>query len=591
MKNYVLVLFLFFSITGFAQQNKVELLQKKLNSYVEEDTVKALIYIDLADLLVFSEIDKSEGFAEKGLVLSKKLNWQRGIAAAYKSIGNVLFQRGSFVPALENWQQSLAIAEKENHMQLAASVVGNIGLVYQQMRDYKKAIEYQERKLKMIAPFNNKVEIANSHVNLGNAYTAMQDFETALKHYQAGLKLAEELNNPRIKGFCLNAMGMVNKHKKEYKIAIKYLNDALVEAEIAKDVSLIGYIKNNLSLLYLTEKEYEKSKALNDEALLIAKNTKNKKLESEGYQNKAALYSEKDDYKKALQSYIDHKKISDSLAGDEKNKQIARREVQFEADKKQAIADEEIKNQKQLKNYSIIGLIILLFAATGIFIFYKKHRDSIQKQNELVYKAKVADTDMRILRLQMNPHFIFNSLNSISDYISKNDIQSADYYLSKFAKLMRGILENSEEKEIPLEDELKMLELYMQLEGSRLKTKFTYEIKISDNVNPKVTLIPPLILQPFVENSIWHGLAGQDGGGKITIEVTRDNTLLNCIVEDNGVGRKGAKPNVGKSYGMKITKDRIELLNKLKNSNASVNLIDLEKGTRVEVKLPFETEV
>ena len=230
---------------------------------------------------------------------------------------------------------------------------------------------------------------------------------------------------------------------------------------------------------------------------------------------------------------------------------------------------------------------------SGFFLFigYKRRRSAKEIQNELLLKAKISDTEMRALRLQLNPHFIFNSLNSISDYIGKNDIKTADYYLAKFAKLMRGILENSEEKEIPLADELKMLELYMQLESSRLNHKFTFEIKVEQGIDPETTLVPPLILQPFVENSIWHGLAQKDGAGKIIIEVTKENAMLNCIVEDDGIGRKNASTSNGKSYGMKITKDRIELLNKFKNTNASVNLIDLEKGTRVEVKLPFEEEL
>ena len=114
----------------------------------------------------------------------------------------------------------------------------------------------------------------------------------------------------------------------------------------------------------------------------------------------------------------------------------------------------------------------------------------------------------------MNPHFIFNSLNSVNDYIDKNDTGTASGYITKFAKLMRMILENSEQKEVTLEDDLKALELYMQLEALRLKNKFTYEIKVDENIDCENTLVPPLILQPFVENSIWHGIAKRTALGK-----------------------------------------------------------------------------
>jgi LytS/YehU family sensor histidine kinase len=157
------------------------------------------------------------------------------------------------------------------------------------------------------------------------------------------------------------------------------------------------------------------------------------------------------------------------------------------------------------------------------------------------------------------------------------------------------ILENSDQKEITLANELKVLELYMQLESLRLRNKFTYEIVIDENIDKDNTLIPPLILQPFVENSIWHGLSKKQGEGKILIQIKRENEMINCIVEDNGIGRteseilKEMENSVEKrSFGMKITKARIDILNKIKKSNAAVDLKDLTQGLRVEIRLPLE---
>ena len=219
-------------------------------------------------------------------------------------------------------------------------------------------------------------------------------------------------------------------------------------------------------------------------------------------------------------------------------------------------------------------------------------------QQEAEFKTEVADTQMKALRAQMNPHFIFNSLNSISDYIAKNNVQEADKYLSKFAKLMRMILENSEQKEVLLTDDLKALELYMQLEALRMNNKFSYEIKVDEDINKENILVPPLILQPFVENSIWHGIAKKEGQGKILIHIKKEGAdMINCIVEDDGIGRKQsanikmAVPQQEKSsLGVKITQSRIDILNKIKNSKAAVELSDLAQGLRVEVKLPLATD-
>jgi len=170
---------------------------------------------------------------------------------------------------------------------------------------------------------------------------------------------------------------------------------------------------------------------------------------------------------------------------------------------------------------------------------------------------------------------------------------AADNYLAKFAKVMRIILENSEKKEVSLYDDLKGLELYMQLEALRLNNKFTYEIHVAENIDQENTLIPPLILQPFVENSIWHGLSQKTGMGKILIKIKRQDEMLNCVVEDDGLGRNQTTNSVttNKSLGMKITKARIDIINKIKNSTAAIELKDLAEGMRVELRLPFEVNV
>jgi LytS/YehU family sensor histidine kinase len=159
---------------------------------------------------------------------------------------------------------------------------------------------------------------------------------------------------------------------------------------------------------------------------------------------------------------------------------------------------------------------------------------------------------------------------------------------------MRLILENSRYQEVPLEKDLKALELYIQLESLRMNNSFTYSIHVDKSVDPEVTLIPPLILQPFVENAIWHGLQHKKGNGMIRIEIIKIDNMISCIVEDNGIGRskaleiKPAKKSQGESLGIKITDARIEIINRLKKTSATVKLADLNEGVRVEVMLPLE---
>jgi len=269
--------------------------------------------------------------------------------------------------------------------------------------------------------------------------------------------------------------------------------------------------------------------------------------------------------------------------------------IKNENEKRQALSSAKIKQQQTIRNAVIAGAAILLFAAAMIFIFYKRKHDAVEKAKESELKAEVADTEMKALRAQMNPHFIFNSLNSIGDYIIRNDIKTANTYLTKFAAVIRLILENSEHKTVTLEKDLKALKLYMDIERLRLNNKFSYEIKVDDSIDQNNVLVPPLILQPFVENSIWHGITKKDGEGKIKIFISQDDDMLTCIIEDNGIGtdrseifKQEVKELSRKSLGMKITNARIAVINKIKNTNAFVEISNEEEGVRATITLPVE---
>ena len=214
------------------------------------------------------------------------------------------------------------------------------------------------------------------------------------------------------------------------------------------------------------------------------------------------------------------------------------------------------------------------------------------KKKEADFRTKVAETELIALRSQMNPHFIFNSLNSIGDYIAKNDSDSAIDYLVKFSKLIRAILENSNKKWILLEEDLELMKLYVQLEALRLKDKLSFTIKIDEAVAIENVLIPSLLLQPFIENSIWHGIAKKKGEGSLLIEVKKENDVLVCIVEDDGVGRSLSANSKRKTIamGVKITKNRLDIISQLKKGKVSVKMIDKEQGLRVEIRLPLEMQ-
>ncbi|MBL7932374.1 MAG: histidine kinase [Bacteroidia bacterium] len=245
---------------------------------------------------------------------------------------------------------------------------------------------------------------------------------------------------------------------------------------------------------------------------------------------------------------------------------------------------------------SFTGIVVAIYTVFRIRVY------KIKKQQKLDYERKVemSKIELKALRSQMNPHFIFNSLNSIQHYIFNAKSDEAIKYLNKFAKLVRVILNNSEKPTVTVGDDLEALSLYLELEQMRFEGKFDYEIIVEDNVDADYDIMPPLLMQPYVENAILHGLNPKPVKGKLTIRLSSKNNFLICTIEDNGIGREKAAEirrtmpvKKYKSLGMKITEDRLKILNEINNSQLSVTITDLKgadnqaMGTRVELFVPL----
>ena len=223
-----------------------------------------------------------------------------------------------------------------------------------------------------------------------------------------------------------------------------------------------------------------------------------------------------------------------------------------------------------------------------------------EEQLKLEFERRLSKVEMGALRSQMNPHFIFNCLNSIDYYILKAETEKASEYLNRFSRLIRLILQNSRKNQVNLKDELEALRLYIEMETLRFQGQFVYTIQIKNGLVPVDHEIPPMLLQPYVENAIWHGLLHSSGIGRLDIILALEGHTLLCVIEDNGVGREYVQEmNANsrlktRSMGTKITEDRLELFSRLYHNEASVQIIDLKDkggaalGTRVELTIPVQ---
>ncbi len=271
----------------------------------------------------------------------------------------------------------------------------------------------------------------------------------------------------------------------------------------------------------------------------------------------------------------------------------------------------EINSQPKVLKFTILKpfwqqwwfrAVIALCLAIILYCLMTRHINRIRKEEEIktAFNKQLVQFEMKALRAQMNPHFIFNVINSIQDYILKNDARSAQKYLTKFARLVRLILDNSVKSEVVLQEELKAAELYIELEQQRFENKFEFILHVDENVDTTQVILPAMIIQPYLENAIKHGIRHLSSPGKLILNVTQENTYINIIIEDNGVGRAASaeknKTNVREhvSYGIIITAKRMEAYNVAYNSDISSTVTDLTDengipaGTRIVVRIPVK---
>ena len=301
--------------------------------------------------------------------------------------------------------------------------------------------------------------------------------------------------------------------------------------------------------------------------------------------------------------FKEYKRMADSLLNRENIEKVTSLQMQykFELEQKQLEhlqIQKDLKHEVEIRQIKAKRLLILLISIALItslsaaFLIYRNR----QKSKIERLKIEINKNMQRLLSQQMNPHFIFNTLKSIQNFILNNDVTQSNLFLTRFAGLIRKTLENSQSEFISLADELESLQLYTQLENLRLNNKFNYVVQVDNRIIPDKTKVPSLFFQPYIENSIWHGVSDLESKGEIKLTIAIESDRLLCTIEDNGIGRqKSTHDNFAKhkSFGASITDQRISLLNSLYNTNIRPEISDLkdmngnQKGTKVDFTLPF----
>ena len=506
--------------------------------------------LELKTMVPFQKVTLYEvlGDAKKGLGKTKE-------AVDFYTEGLLVAQMNQITPKMTDLNSAIADTYSKADQLVEAEAYYDNSLQLASQLAPQRALREKEK----VADFYNKKNLFEEEITLRK--NSLQELKkiSAPKQGVKTSDLGDTITSQSINYKIANAYIAQDK----YNEAIPFLQRSIVEADSDDDLLVQKDATRKLSEVYKVKGDY--TKALDT------------------YQNYVALvdslYVRKEqEIEKAAKVNREIATTQSRIAGLEQERELSQSKYDL-AVTEQELVQESVKRQQWIIYSLIFGLLLTVLAA---FFFYRSNRQQKLANNLLALKS---------LRSQMNPHFIFNALNSVNNFIAKNDERSANRYLSNFSTLMRSVLENSEEDFIPLSKELEQLELYMALEHSRFPDKFEYTLDIDEASDIASYQIPPMLLQPYIENAIWHGLRYRDSKGvlKVSVAPKSENEIAICIT-DNGIGRKKSQSlktqnqKKQKSKGMGIIQKRVAILNDMYSDKVSIAISDLEKdgsGTQV----------
>jgi tetratricopeptide (TPR) repeat protein len=415
---------------------------------------------------------------------------------ALGALGFYKTQLSDYVGSMDDFTRSLSLLELINKEEsiFYGTAQGNMGVLYQKLNQFENAKELHLKALEIFIAHDHQFLMASQFMELGNVYENQNNLKKALYNYKAGLEINKITQNMTNIASSYSNIGLVYSHLEEYSKALSYFDSASIINKRLKDYGKLCINYHNRGETYYYLNDIQNAKKSFDSSLEYAKDLSNLRIIYETKTWIAHLDSIQGNFKNAYATLHEADIIRDSIMSHNKLEEIANLKAKYEYDKKKAVLQVKFEKDKELNQAKIrqqifvrnmiIGgsALAMILLITGFFL--------IRRKREAELKMKLSKAELKTLKAQLNPHFIFNTLNSINDYISKNERTTASNYLTRFSKMMRKILDNSREEEITLEEEIEFLEAYIKLEQERLEHRFNYTISVSKELNTNEIFIP-----------------------------------------------------------------------------------------------------
>ncbi|WP_375252393.1 histidine kinase [Dokdonia donghaensis] len=515
----------------------------------------------------------------------------------------------------KSYQESIRLYKRLENKKLTpqqlVTVKEGLGDAYVATGDYVTSITNYEAVERTVSELNKVSEAARVRTKIGDAYDQQGAQQEAASNYNKAAQLSsleKTESSVRAKTNIADYYSRNKSYDAEIELRKSAIEDLSVVApdSISNDDVITTQKQNyKIGFALAAQNKYDESITFLNKSIEEAKRKEDLTVETNARRRLSEVYRDKGDIDKFKEAYEAYKEVVD-LSYNRKEQEISQatrfakditeqqnRIISLEKDRQLnesryqlAFQEQELVKARDTRQKVIIGSLILVTALLMLtaFAMYRSSKKQQYANNVLALKS---------LRSQMNPHFIFNALNSVNSFIATNDERTANRYLSDFSILMRAVLENSEEDFIPLSSEIDLIKRYTMLEHFRFQNRFDYEIEVDEELDVDAFMIPPMLLQPYVENAVWHGMRYKEEKGKLQITFAqKDEETAVITVSDDGVGRKRSKElktenqKKQKSKGMGNIKKRIAILNEMYGDRISVAVSDIfENGEGTQVQL------
>lgn len=569
-------------------------------------------YLNLAYMKMWAQQkDSALMYVNKGINSARLTNNKRLLSAAFNTQAKIYDYFGQVELSVAKNLVALQMAEEITDVYLMAKYAREVGEAQDKIENLDDAQYYFNRSKADAIRVKDVRQIGLADIFLADIFRKRKKYDEAIDFCEDAIRVLTEKNDLNSLGEAHVVLGRIYKEQKKYDAAVQNYNQSLVYFESANNVEMIADAFHDVGTVFLEQKKYKTALNYLERSIEIREKGGSTNKIYETYRVISRLYDDTNRPVKALeylQKYLDFMdnnttvqaatkvaELSESYRAEQRERYIQLQKDSIERERQERLVTDTKLENSQLRNNlqrSVILALVILSILAGVILFYRWNQNKIKQQQ------REAEMSQTLLRAQMNPHFVFNAMSVIQSYIYDNDTKNSTRFLVNFSRLMRLILENSPKEFIPIRTEVEILEKYLAMQKLRFEDRFEYFIETDQVILDEFGIIPPMITQPFIENSIEHGQLHTVDGGYIRIEFRKVEGMLQIAISDNGIGIEASKENkkssAHKSMAMEITSERIENLNnkykttgfmKIENLNSERNT-----GTKVQISLPYKIE-